>query len=157
MPTHAERTALLFLAGVLATGAGVRVARALQAGEKPPPAAQQALTAQQRAVDSARTAQGARPAVRPAPVRARVARAPVVLRPPVRFPVDVDRADSAQLVALPGVGPALARRILAQRDSFGAFGSLSRLESRVRGVGPAMVRRLEPLVTFSRLPGDRSP
>jgi competence protein ComEA len=157
MPTHAERTALLFLAGVLATGAGVRVARAVQAGEKPPPAAQAALAAQQRVVDSVQRLRGARPAVSAPPVRARVARTPVPLRPPVRFPIDVDRADSAQLVVLPGVGPALARRIVAQRDSFGAFGSLARFEARVRGVGPAMTRRLEPLVTFSRLPGDRSP
>jgi competence protein ComEA len=62
--------------------------------------------------------------------------------------IDVNQADAAQLERLPGVGPALARRILASRDSLGPFGGLSAL-GRVKGVGPSTLRRLAPLVTFS--------
>lgn len=158
MPTHAERTALLFLSGVLALGAGVRVARALQQGEKPPPAAAAALSVQRQAVDSARRMQGAktvgpRPPA-PTPVRSR---APRPAPPVVRFPIDVDRADSARLLVLPGVGPALAGRIVAQRDSFGPFGGPTELARRVRGIGPAMTARLAPLVTFSGTARGRSP
>ncbi len=157
MPTRSERTAILFLSTVLAAGALVRVARAVQTGEKPPPAAQQALDAQRRAIDSAQRLRGARPAVPPAPVRARPVRA---LRAPplvVRYPIDLDRADSATINALPGVGPAIAQRIVAQRDSFGAFGSLAQLQARVRGVGPSLALRIERLVTFSGIPRARSP
>ncbi len=153
MPTQAERTALLFVAGVTMAGAGVRVARAVQHGDKPPPAAAGALQQQQRAVDSALLIRRTRPA--PAPLRA-----PRSVKPkpaPVRFPVDVDRADSAQLVALPGVGPALALRIIADRAANGSFGSPAALEARVRGIGPAMVRRIDSLVTFSGILRAPSP
>jgi competence protein ComEA len=63
----------------------------------------------------------------------------------------VDRADSAALEALPGVGPALARRIVADRATRGAFGSIDGL-SRVAGIGPRLEARLRPLVTFAGRP-----
>jgi DNA uptake protein ComE-like DNA-binding protein len=62
--------------------------------------------------------------------------------------VDLDLADTAQIGRLPRVGPALARRIVANRDSLGAFGALPALR-RVKGVGPATLERLAGLVTFS--------
>ena len=69
--------------------------------------------------------------------------------------VDIDRATASQLEALPRVGPALAARIVAYRDSAGPFGSMEALE-RVRGIGPAMAKVLAPRVTFStsRRPTD---
>lgn len=80
------------------------------------------------------------------------------LPPPSRLPlssaqppVDLDQATFEQLTALPGVGPALAARILADRADHGPFGSLEALDG-VRGVGPAMRERLRPLVTFSGPP-----
>ncbi len=63
-------------------------------------------------------------------------------------PVDLDHASEREIDALPRVGPALARRIVAHRDSFGPFGSMEALGV-VKGVGPATLRRLAPLVTFS--------
>ena len=54
MPTPAERKALLFLAGVIVLGAGVRVVRAARGGGAPDAAASQALARQIAAVDSAR-------------------------------------------------------------------------------------------------------
>jgi competence protein ComEA len=62
--------------------------------------------------------------------------------------VDLDLADTAQIARLPRVGPGLARRIVANRDSLGPFGALPAL-SRVKGVGPATLERLAGLVTFS--------
>jgi competence protein ComEA len=160
MPTHAERTALLFLSGVLALGAGVRVARALQQGEKPPLAAAAALDAQRRTVDSVRRMQGAKTVGRPPAPVPRPSRRPLQVRtapPIVRYPIDLDRADSAHLLVLPGVGPALAGRIVAQRDSFGPFGGPAELARRVRGIGPATTARLAPLVTFSGTARGRAP
>jgi competence protein ComEA len=59
--------------------------------------------------------------------------------------IDINRATAAELERLPGVGPALARRIVAYRDSVGSFGSVDQLQ-RVKGIGPALVARLGPLV-----------
>jgi competence protein ComEA len=59
--------------------------------------------------------------------------------------VDLNRATAAELERLPGVGPALAVRIIAYRDSVGSFGSVDQLE-RVKGIGPATVARLRELV-----------
>jgi competence protein ComEA len=49
---------------------------------------------------------------------------------------------------LPRIGPSLAKRIVANRDSLGAFGSLDGL-TRVKGIGVATRKLLQPLVTFS--------
>jgi competence protein ComEA len=65
--------------------------------------------------------------------------------------VDLDLASAAEIEALPWIGPVLAARIVADRDSLGPFGSMAGFE-RVRGVGPAMARRLSGHVTFSQTP-----
>jgi competence protein ComEA len=62
--------------------------------------------------------------------------------------VDLDVADAAEIERLPRIGPELARRIVANRDSLGPFGALSGLR-RVKGMGPATVEALARLVTFS--------
>ena len=72
----------------------------------------------------------------------------------VREPVDLDRATAQEIDVLPWVGPALAGRIIANRDSFGPFGSLEAL-GRVKGVGSATRKRLAALVTFSGVPSSR--
>lgn len=66
--------------------------------------------------------------------------------PPER--IDVDVATEEELVRLPRIGPALASRIVANRDSLGTFGSLAELK-RVRGIGPAILKVLDPVVEFS--------
>jgi DNA uptake protein ComE-like DNA-binding protein len=72
----------------------------------------------------------------------------------VREPVDLDRATAQEIDVLPWVGPALAGRIVANRDSFGPFGSLEAL-GRVKGVGSGTRKRLAALVTFSGVPSSR--
>ncbi len=59
--------------------------------------------------------------------------------------LDVNQADTESLQALPGVGPSLAARIVAERR-VRAFDSVEDLV-RVRGIGPATVARLRPLVS----------
>lgn len=55
--------------------------------------------------------------------------------------ISVNGADSVTLLALPGIGPALAGRIVRAREEDGAFRSLDEL-ARVPGIGPATVARL---------------
>ncbi len=69
--------------------------------------------------------------------------------------IDVDVASAADLTRLPRVGPGLATRIVKDRETGGAFGSLSGLD-RVFGVGPLMLETIGPHVTFSGRPADNA-
>jgi competence protein ComEA len=60
-------------------------------------------------------------------------------------PVDVNSATAQELEALPGIGPAIARRIVDWRRENGRFQRSSDLE-KVPGIGPRLRERLEPLV-----------
>jgi competence protein ComEA len=62
--------------------------------------------------------------------------------------IDLDVATLDEIDALPRIGPTMAARLLANRDSFGPFRSLDGLR-RVKGMGPATLRLLAPRVTFS--------
>jgi competence protein ComEA len=66
-----------------------------------------------------------------------------------RAPLDLNRATAEELQRLPRVGPVLAGRIVALRDSLGGFHDVAQLE-RVRGIGPAMLEKLGPLVRVGR-------
>jgi len=59
--------------------------------------------------------------------------------------VDLNSAAAEELEALPGVGPALARRIVEWRAANGRFRAVDDLD-RVPGIGPAMLARLRPQV-----------
>lgn len=69
--------------------------------------------------------------------------------------VDADRASAEELGRVPGIGPSLAKRIVADRESHGGFGGLAGLD-RVDGVGPGTLARLAPRLTFSGVPADAS-
>lgn len=61
--------------------------------------------------------------------------------------VNVNRADATALESLPGIGPALAQRIIDHREQVGPFGSFDDLDA-VSGIGPAMLERLDGLVSW---------
>lgn len=65
---------------------------------------------------------------------------------PITSPIDINRADEITLTRLPGIGPRLAQRILADRAEKGPFRSVDELV-RVKGIGPATVARLRPMIT----------
>jgi competence protein ComEA len=60
-------------------------------------------------------------------------------------PLDLNSATLEQLVALPGIGPVTAQKILDYRQQHGAFHSVSELEG-VPGIGPAHLAQLKGLV-----------
>jgi competence protein ComEA len=55
--------------------------------------------------------------------------------------IDLNRADRAELLQLPGIGPKLAESIEADRREHGPFRSVDDL-ARVKGIGPATLARL---------------
>ncbi|HZE07280.1 MAG TPA: helix-hairpin-helix domain-containing protein [Gemmatimonadaceae bacterium] len=141
MPTPAERKALLFFSTVLALGASSRAWHSLQSHSPRDAGARSALERQIKAADSARHAGLHKPK------REKKQKTPP--KPP--GPVDLDTASEKEIESLRFIGPALAKRIVADRDSFGPFGSMDGLR-RVKGIGPSMVAKLDSNVTFSLVP-----
>src|SRR5262245_15077578 len=73
------------------------------------------------------------------------------------YRVDLNRAERAELLQLPGVGPQLADRIVQHRQEHGPFRSVNDLQ-RVHGIGPATVERLSGWVCVtSDEAGDAKP
>lgn len=60
--------------------------------------------------------------------------------------VSVNTADAAALEELPGIGPALAARIIDWRDTEGPFATVDDLLA-VSGIGPKVLESLRDLVT----------
>lgn len=63
--------------------------------------------------------------------------------------IDINHATQEELESLPGIGPSLARSIIAARP----FSSAAEL-ARVRGIGPAQAAKLRPLI--KAVPGRRT-
>jgi DNA uptake protein ComE-like DNA-binding protein len=138
MPTPAERKALVFFSAVIALGASTRAYRTLRSHSPADLKSRSALELQIQAADSARRA-GFRKGKHQHLVKS---------PPKPAGPVDMDVAEVSEIESLRNIGPTLARRIVADRDSFGPFGSMEGL-SRVKGIGPSMVVKLGSSVTFS--------
>jgi len=155
--TPAERKALLFLALVAVLGGGVRVWRASH------PACGSRSSLSTDSMDSAAAPGPERSSRRGHSVRKRTAggssvrrgsRAGGSDRDSTRI-IDIDRASVAEIDALGVVPAGVGRLIVADRDSFGPFGSIEEL-ARVPFLSTAALRKLAPRVTFSRLPRPKN-
>ena len=65
------------------------------------------------------------------------------------LPLDLNRATAQDLDALPGLGPALAQRIVDYRKAHGPFKQIEDL-SAVSGIGPHNLQRLKPYLGLGR-------
>lgn len=65
--------------------------------------------------------------------------------------INLNTATGAELENLPGVGPALAARIIEHRKAHGPFRSVEQLDG-VKGIGPKLMEKIRPLATV----GDRA-
>jgi competence ComEA-like helix-hairpin-helix protein len=57
--------------------------------------------------------------------------------------VDINTATEAQLQALKGIGPSTSRAIVDERNAHGPYKSADDLSSRVKGLGPKSLTKLE--------------
>ncbi len=61
--------------------------------------------------------------------------------------VNLNTATKEELQTLPGVGPAVAQRIVEYRTKFGPFKSVDELLE-IKGIGPKKLEKIKPLVTL---------
>lgn len=66
--------------------------------------------------------------------------------PTALVPININTAPAAELELLPGIGPALAARIVEDREKKGPFKSVDDLD-RVKGIGPETLRKLRSAAT----------
>jgi competence protein ComEA len=64
--------------------------------------------------------------------------------------LDLNRASADELALIPGIGPKLAERIVAERRRRNGFSDLAQLRA-VRGVGPKVWLRIEPFVALDQV------
>jgi len=64
-------------------------------------------------------------------------------------PVDINSASEAELAALPGIGAAMAKRIVEFRKEHGPFERVEDL-MKVKGIGEKSFQKLRPAVTVGR-------
>jgi len=143
--TSRQRGAALLLAALLAGRILDRFdlpfeARPESADSSAVRAAPAAASARRAGAAATQDSAGTDPAPAPDPRPPRVAAAPAA-------PIAINRASARELESLPGVGPVLAARIVAHRDTHGAFPDLVALQ-RVAGIGPRTAARLSPHLRF---------
>ena len=178
--TTGEKSALHWLTAVAVLGSVAQLYRHWRHGDDATPVAAEALSRQLVAVDSAQRAGRRGKSIRSRSPKQRAGSRPrgasdtassnegaaksqsesgTIRSRRRELPrlgvVDVDVSDSTELERLPRIGPALAARIVADRNAKGPYGSLAGLQ-RVRGIGPRLAELLGPHVTFSGTPRPSS-
>jgi len=78
---------------------------------------------------------------------------PTELQRDVTHRVDLNRATRSELMAIPGVGPQLAERIVAYREGQGKFHRVEELTN-VHGIGDATMNKLRPWVTVDAVESE---
>ena len=68
--------------------------------------------------------------------------------------IDVNQATEADFVRLPGIGPKLARRIVAYREKHGPFRRVEDLLV-IRGIGHKKWRRIRPFLRVGSEPAKK--
>ena len=66
------------------------------------------------------------------------------------FPMNINTATAEELVELPGIGPALAQRVVDYRTANGEFKAVEELV-KVNGIGDSRMKELLPLVTVEEV------
>ncbi len=131
-PTDAPGLAILLVAMLLAAGTALSQLETGLPPFPPPPAPQMA----DGSVPEAETSVPGR------------ATGHEVGEPRLPSPLNVNTANAEALQALPGIGPALAERIVADREAHGLFRTPEDLQ-RVPGIGPKRWERIRSLVRLT--------
>jgi comEA protein len=133
--TRPEQRAILFLLSTFSIGAAVWLYRQSQPLPEVAPAEMAAFEEFSRMLqDDGATVRA--PTKTPQPAQSAQ-----------RAPVDLNAASYNDLVRLPGIGPVMAKRIIAFREANGPFKRLQDLRQ-VKGIGAKTYEKLAPLLTI---------
>jgi len=69
------------------------------------------------------------------------------INPAKDAPVNINTASQEELEMIPGIGPEIARRIIAYRSQGQAFQTLEDLD-KVKGIGPAKLQLIKDYIAF---------
>lgn len=83
----------------------------------------------------------------PAGVRAAWGEMPAFFKITLGVPLSLNRESEEGLTAIPGIGPRIARAIVAERESRNGFRTLDEL-ALVQGIGPSLYRRITPYLVL---------
>lgn len=87
------------------------------------------------------------PSAKPERDQSSAARESPAPKAPLTRTININSAPQAELELLPGIGPALAQRIIDERARLGGFKTIDDLD-RVRGIGPKLLARLRPHISI---------
>ena len=68
--------------------------------------------------------------------------------------IDPNTSSLPSLCRIPGIGPAIARKIITYRETHGPFQTIDDMKN-VKGIGPATIIRIEPYIEFT--PSEETP
>lgn len=71
----------------------------------------------------------------------------------IQFSLDINTAPARELALLPGIGPTMAARIVADRTEHGPFTSLEEI-ARVPGIGPVTLEQIRPSLRALQTPPE---
>jgi len=72
---------------------------------------------------------------------------PSLSAPTIHFPIDINHAEKAEFMALPGVGEALAERIVSYREKSGGFTRVEEMLN-VEGIGKQRFEEILDLIAI---------
>lgn len=139
--TRNEMTVVLFLGATFAAGSAIRLFRS--GGDTSQPGGPVYTTSDSLFLTRSRLLSG----------EADTGREPSRNNATLLQRIPLNNASAAELERLPGIGPALAQRIIAYRETHGNFRALQDL-GHVKGIGPKTLDRLRPLVSLSPQPRE---
>jgi len=70
------------------------------------------------------------------------------------LPIDLNQASVEDLTAVPGIGPALAKRIVDYRQAHRPFQKIDDLGEKVLGFGPKKVEKIKPFLILGKTEGN---
>ena len=118
-----------------------------EASDGEPPSGERGESPAEQSEDSAAAAGSSRPASSK-PSSSTAKKSASSSKPPAKGSqvVNINTADKAALMLIPGVGEVIAQRILDYRSQYGAFSSADELV-KIKGIGEKTLEKMRPYVT----------